>query len=85
VSINRTAITPLFMTAVFGTPLACLGLAVWAVASWGDRRAGWVLAGSALYLVGTVGVTTGANVPRNDRLAALAPDDTAAASNGPAT
>jgi uncharacterized membrane protein len=70
-SINRLAPTPVFMTALFGSALACLGLAVWAVVSWGDRRAAWVLAGSALYVVGTPGVTMAANVPRNNALEAM--------------
>jgi uncharacterized membrane protein len=71
-SINRTAVTPLFMTVLFGTAAACVALAVWA-------RRPWVLGGAALYLVGAIGVTIAANVPRNDRLAALAPDGPAAA------
>ncbi len=78
-SINRTAVSALFMTALFGTAVLCLGLAVWAAASWGERRAPWVMAGSALYLLGTIGVTIARNVPLNDRLAVLRPDDAGAA------
>jgi uncharacterized membrane protein len=78
-SINVTAVTPAFMTAVFGTAAVCLGLGVWALASWDDDRAPWVLAGGLLYLIGVIGVTMAANVPRNNRLAALAPDSEAAA------
>jgi uncharacterized membrane protein len=74
-SINITAVTPVFMTALFGTAVLCLVVAVWAVASWNDGRAPWTLAGGALYLVGTIGVTMAANVPRNNRLAALAPGE----------
>jgi len=73
-SINITVITPVFMTALFGTALLCLVVAVWALASW-DDRAPWTLAGAVLYVVGTTGVTMVANVPRNNRLAALAPED----------
>jgi uncharacterized membrane protein len=79
-SINIVVINPLFMAALFGTGAACLGLAVWGVASTDDARAGWAVAGAALYLVGTVGVTMAANVPRNDRLEKLDPDDPEAAS-----
>jgi uncharacterized membrane protein len=82
-SINRLAPTPVFMTALFGTALACLGLAVWAVVSWGDRRAAWVLAGSVLYIVGTPGVTMVANVPRNNALEALDADSAEAAGYWP--
>jgi uncharacterized membrane protein len=56
-SINKLAVTPAFMTALFGTAVACLGLAAWAVISMGERPAALVLAGSALYLVGAIGVT----------------------------
>ena len=78
-SINKLAVTPAFMTALFGTALACVGLAVWAVVAWGQSLAPWVLAGSALYLAGAIVVTIAANVPLNDALAALHPDGAGAA------
>jgi uncharacterized membrane protein len=67
------AVTPVFMTALFGTGLACLALAVWALADWHDSYGPWLLAGSALYLAGTIGLTMGYHVPRNNALAALGP------------
>ena len=78
-SINRLAVTPPLMTALFGTALACAGLAVWAVLAWGERPAPWVLAGSALYLAGAIMVTIAGNVPLNDALAAVHPDGADAA------
>ena len=78
-SINRTAVSALFMTALFGTAVLCLGLAVWAAGSWGERRAPWVMAGSVLYLLGPIGVTIARNVPLNDRLEALRPNGAGAA------
>jgi uncharacterized membrane protein len=72
-SINVLAVTPVFMTALFGTALACLGLAAWAVISSGGRTTALVLVGGALYLVGTIGVTIACNVPLNNRLATLHP------------
>jgi uncharacterized membrane protein len=72
-SINVLAVTPVFMTALFGTAVACLGLVAWAVISWGERPAALVLAGGALYLVGAIGVTIVCNVPLNNRLANLQP------------
>jgi uncharacterized membrane protein len=78
-SINKLAVTPAFMTALFGTALACVGLAVWAVVAWGQSPAPWVLAGSALYLAGAIVVTIAANVPLNDALAALHADGAGAA------
>jgi uncharacterized membrane protein len=74
-SINVLAVTPLFMAALFGTGVACLGLCVWAFFAWDGRSAAVVLASCALYLVGTIGVTIAANVPLNDRLAKLDPRD----------
>jgi uncharacterized membrane protein len=72
-SINVLAVTPVFMTALFGTAAACLGLVAWAAFSFGERSAALVLAGGALYIVGTIGVTIARNVQLNDRLATLHP------------
>ena len=77
-SINRVAVTPLFMTALFGTAVLCLGLAVWTVVAPEGRRAALVVGAGALYLIGTIGVTIVANVPLNNRLEALRPEDGAA-------
>jgi uncharacterized membrane protein len=78
-SINELAVTPAFMSALFGTAAACLGLVAWAAISSGGRPAALVLAGGALYIVGTIGVTIARNVPLNDRLAALHPQGADAA------
>lgn len=72
-SINKLAVTPAFMTAFIGTAVACVGLGIWAVVSWGERPAALVLAGAALYLVGAIVVTGAANVPMNDTLATVDP------------
>ena len=79
-SINELAVTPAFMTALFGTAVASLALAVWAVISWGERYAALVLASGVLYLVGTIGVTIACNVPLNNRLAKVLPQDADAGS-----
>jgi uncharacterized membrane protein len=78
-SINKLAVTPVFMTALLGTALACAVLGVWAVVSWGERPAALVLAGSALFLVGAIVVTAAANVPLNDGLMNVDPDGPGAA------
>ncbi len=78
-SIIVLAVTPVFMTALFGTAAACLGLAAWAVISWGEPPAMLVVSAGALYLVGTIGVTIACNVPLNDRLAKLHPQSADAA------
>jgi uncharacterized membrane protein len=72
-SINKLAVTPAFMAALFGTAVACLGLVGWAAISSGERPAVLMIAGGALYLVGTIGVTIACNVPLNERLATLHP------------
>jgi len=74
-SINVRAVTPAFMTALFGSGVACVVLAIWAVAGWDDSFSPWLLAGSALYLTGPVGLTMTYHVPRNDALAAVGPTD----------
>ncbi len=79
-SIIIVAVTPAFMTALFGTAAACLGLAGWALISMGGAPLALVLIGCALYLVGTIGVTIACNVPLNDGLATLHPQDAGAAS-----
>ncbi|MBW4445241.1 MAG: DUF1772 domain-containing protein [Plectolyngbya sp. WJT66-NPBG17] len=73
-SINITAINPLFMIALFGTALACLFLAVSVLFKWQQSGAVYLLVGSLLYLVGTIGVTIAFNVPLNDALAIVKPD-----------
>ena len=72
-SINRLAITPLFMTALFGTALLCLALIVWAALAWERPQSRWIAPAGALYLIGSIGVTIAANVPRNDALEKLDP------------
>ncbi len=69
-AINVSAVTPGFMTGFLGTALLCAAVLV---GGWFGRADGWAIAGALLYLVGTVGVTILANVPRNDMLAALDP------------
>jgi uncharacterized membrane protein len=71
-SINVVAVTPLFMTALFGTAALCIALVVL-------DSSGLVLAAAATYLLGVIGVTMAYNVPRNAALAALEPAAPAAA------
>ena len=79
-SINVTAVTPVFMTALFGTAAACVALAVTALAGLDKSFAPYLLAGSALYLAGVVLLTMTYHVPRNNALAALEPTAPEAAS-----
>ncbi|MGH2412702.1 MAG: DUF1772 domain-containing protein [Microcystaceae cyanobacterium] len=75
-SLNITAINPLFMTAIFGTAVACIFLAISSLLKWHQPGAAYLLIGSLLYLVGTIGVTSAFNVPLNDALAVVKPDST---------
>lgn len=68
-AINVAAPTPPFMTALFGTALCCLVVAIAAVSTREGLDAMLPLAGAVVYLVGTVVVTMAFNVPRNDALA----------------
>jgi uncharacterized membrane protein len=72
-SINVVVINPLFGAAFWGTAAACVLLAVASLLRWREPGAGYVLAGSLLYLVGAIMVTIVFNVPRNDALAAVDP------------
>lgn len=73
-SINITAISPLFMAALFGTAVACVVLAVFSLVNWRSPESGYLLAGALLYILGTVLVTMVFNVPLNDVLAAADPN-----------
>jgi uncharacterized membrane protein len=72
-SINVVILNPWFFTAFFGTATVCLLLAVLSLFTWSASHALYLLAGSLLYLVGSVFVTIAFNVPLNDTLAAVHP------------
>jgi uncharacterized membrane protein len=72
-SINVVVLNPWFFTAFFGTAAVCIILAVLALFTWNASRALYLLAGSLLYLAGSIFVTIACNVPLNDALAAVNP------------
>jgi uncharacterized membrane protein len=76
--INLTVINPWFMTALFGTGLACVAVAIAALVGWDGSYGPYLLAAAALYIVGCVGVTMWFNVPRNNVLARQEPESAAA-------
>ncbi|MFP2926480.1 DUF1772 domain-containing protein [Pyxidicoccus sp. 3LG] len=78
-SINVTILRPSFLAVFLGTAVASLVLAVSALLSWERPEARYLVVGSALYLLGIIGVTGAFNVPRNDALAALDPASAEAA------
>ncbi len=73
-SINITVINPWFMTVFLGPALAGILLTISALLQWEQPDAIYWLAGSLLYLIGTIGVTIAGNIPLNDALAVVSPD-----------
>jgi len=71
-SINVTVLNPLFLVVFFGTGLVALAVAIATPNAWSAPGALLAWIGTALYLVGTLGVTMVFNVPLNDRLASAA-------------
>jgi uncharacterized membrane protein len=74
-SINIVVINPWFLGVFVGTAVLSLGAIAVAVQGWTHPAAVFNLTGAILYLVGTFLVTGGGNVPLNNQLAALSPDD----------
>lgn len=72
-SINVVVLNPVFFAVFFGTAAIALLLAITALIAWSEPGAPYLLAGSLLYLVGTILVTMVFNVPLNNRLASVAP------------
>ncbi len=79
-SINIAVINPAFMVVFLGTAVACLFLAVLSLLRWHQPGAGFLLAGSLLYFVGTFLVTMVFNVPLNNALAKVDPGNLESAS-----
>jgi uncharacterized membrane protein len=73
-SINVVVLNPWFFMAFFGTAAVCILLAVFSLFNWSASHAIYLLAGSLLYLAGSIFVTMVFNVPLNDALAAVNPN-----------
>jgi len=76
--INVTAVRPPLMIALFGTGLLAAAVLVFALTGALGAGVWWAVAAAVVYLVGAIGVTGAANVPRNNRLAAATATDAAA-------
>lgn len=74
-SINITAINWWFMTLLFGTAVVCIFLAGSSLLKWHQPSAPYLLVGGLLYLVGTILVTIAFNVPLNEALARVNPEE----------
>jgi uncharacterized membrane protein len=79
-AVNAAAETPAFMLELAATAAACAAAAVAVVLDRHEPYAVWLLAGSALYLLGVIGLTAVYHVPRNNALAAV--DPTGAGASG---
>jgi uncharacterized membrane protein len=73
-SINVAVVNPAFFGVFFGTAVLCLYLAIRSLLVWDQPGVPLVLAGSLLYILGTIVVTIAFNVPLNDALAAIKPE-----------
>ena len=71
-AMNKTAPTPLFMLALFGTGVVSIVLSAVALRHLDQRWAVYMLTGTALYLVCLI-LTVVYHVPRNDALALVDP------------
>jgi uncharacterized membrane protein len=79
-SINITAVTPVFMTLLFGTAALCAATVVAGIVTRAQgRSAALLIGGGALYLLAAIVLTAAYNVPLNDKLATLDPDSAGAA------
>jgi uncharacterized membrane protein len=74
-SINVVILNPMFLGVFMGTALLCVGLAILSVVRWNDPGNAWLLAGTLLYLIGSIGVTMVFNVPLNNALMAATPEN----------
>ena len=72
-SINIAIINPWFLGVFLGTAAVCILLVGSALWRWDQPGAAYLLAGSLLYLIGTVLVTIVFNVPMNDALESVEP------------
>ena len=70
-SINVLVLNPLFLGIFVGTAAACGFLAIQSLLRWQSPGSACLLTGSALYLIGTFGVTMACNVPLNNELASV--------------
>ena len=67
-SINIYILNPVFLGVFLGTAIICAGLAIGAVVRWHLPGAAWLLAGTMIYIIGSIGITMIFNVPMNNAL-----------------
>lgn len=72
-SINVVVLHSWFLRAFLGTAAVCVVTLISSLVRWREPNSAYLLAGSVLYLVGSLWVTVAFNVPRNEALKAVAP------------
>ena len=74
-SINVVVINPMVMGAFIGTALLSAVIAVLVLSAWGESLSHWFFVGALHYGIGTFLVTAFGNVPLNNRLEAVSPEE----------
>lgn len=74
-SINVAVLNAWFLGAFLGTAAVCGAALIVSLLRWQEAGSLYLTAGSLLYLIGCLGVTGVCNVPRNEALARVTPDD----------
>jgi uncharacterized membrane protein len=72
-AINVTILNPVFLSVFVGTAALCGLVVIASLLRWDRPGALFLLAGGGIYVVGTFLVTAAFNVPRNEKLASVAP------------
>jgi uncharacterized membrane protein len=74
-SINRTILNPIFLGCFVGTALVSACLVVLGILGHLGDGLPWFMAASLLYLIGTFAVTAAGNVPMNEKLDTMDPEN----------
>ena len=74
-SINVVVINPMVMGALFGTALISAAIAILVWGGWAGALPHWFFVGALHYLLGTFLVTAFGNVPLNNRLERVSPEE----------
>lgn len=81
--INVVVLNPMFLGVFVGTAVLAGLCVVVGVVRWGGAGSALHVVAGLSYVIGSFGVTAAFNVPRNERLAPLAPDSAEAADYWP--
>jgi uncharacterized membrane protein len=82
-AINVAVLNPIFLGVFLGTGAVSAALVVIALLMRPYPGIGWLIAGAAIYIAGSIVLTMLCNVPRNNALAALEPESAEGAAYWP--